>query len=166
LDFGFSLPISHSSFWLRTSAGYSPNDREEPLANFFFGGFGNNWVDYQTEKRYRLNYSFPGVGIDALGGNNYVRAMAEWNLPPLRFKRFGFPYFYCTWVRAAGFGTVLQTNLDDPDTRTTTADVGGQLDFRMSLLSHLKITLSLGYAYAFHEDYKPTHERMISLKIL
>ncbi len=165
-DYGISLPIPHSSFWLRASAGYSPNDRDEPLANFFFGGFGNNWVDYQTEKRYRLNYSFPGVGIDALGGNNYVRAMAEWTLPPLRFKRLGSPTFYCTWVRAALFTAALQTNVDDAATRTTTADVGGQVDFRMALLSHLKITLSFGYAYAFHEFDKPTHERMISLKLL
>ncbi|NIW23156.1 MAG: hypothetical protein GWN29_00525, partial [Gammaproteobacteria bacterium] len=76
--------FSHSSFWLRTSAGFSPGDRDEPFANFFFGGFGNNWVDRLDEKRYREFRSFPGVEISEIGGVNYTRAMLEWNLPPWR----------------------------------------------------------------------------------
>ena len=48
------LPLKHSSLWLRSSAGYvAGDDRDEPFANFYFGGFGNNWVDHREEKRYR-----------------------------------------------------------------------------------------------------------------
>ena len=53
LDLGIPLPLSHSSVWLRGATGFSPQDRREPFANFFFGGFGNNYVDHQDPKRYR-----------------------------------------------------------------------------------------------------------------
>ena len=41
-DVGVALSSAHSSIWLRTAAGFSPQDPAEPFANFFFGGFGNN----------------------------------------------------------------------------------------------------------------------------
>jgi hypothetical protein len=54
LDLGMALPIKHSSVWLRGSAGWGPGgDCQEPFANFYFGGFRNNWVDHGDEKRYR-----------------------------------------------------------------------------------------------------------------
>ncbi|MGE5458075.1 MAG: YncE family protein, partial [Methanococcaceae archaeon] len=88
-DYGIALPINHSSVWLRTSAGYSYGDRFEPFANFYFGGFGNNWVDNLHEKRYREYYSFPGVELNEISGTNYGKGMLEWNLPPLRFSSLG-----------------------------------------------------------------------------
>ena len=61
LDIGAPALFHHSSIWLRTAAGYSPGSRHEPFANFYFGGFGNNWVDHRHPKRYREFYSFPGL---------------------------------------------------------------------------------------------------------
>jgi hypothetical protein len=48
LDVGFPLPIPHSSIWLRSAAGGSNGDAQQPLANFYFGGFGNNYVDSRS----------------------------------------------------------------------------------------------------------------------
>ena len=90
-DYGILLPLDHSSIWLRASAGHSFGDRDNPFANFYFGGFGNNWVDYLSISRYRDYYSFPGVELNEIGGKNFARAQLEWTLPPLRFRRFGFP---------------------------------------------------------------------------
>ena len=106
------MPTSTTSS-ARSSAGYSPGDRDEPFANFYFGGFGNNWVDHREEKRYREQYSFPGVELNEIAGTNYVRSMFEWNLPPVRFRRVGSPGFYLTWARPALFATALVTNADD-----------------------------------------------------
>ena len=107
LDLGLALPIPHSSVWLRGSAGWGPgDDRDEPFANFYFGGFRNNWVDHREEKRYREPDAFPGLEINEVGGTNYARAMAEWNLPPLRFRGAGTPSFYLTWLRPAVFTSV------------------------------------------------------------
>ncbi len=166
LDLGFSLPLPHSSVWLRSSAGLSPGDVGEPYSNFYFGGFRNNWVDHRDEKRYRLSPAFPGLEINEISGRNYVRSMLEWNLPPLRFRRVGTPSFYATWIRPAVFATVLGTNLDDSELRRTLGNVGGQLDLRFTLLSRLDMTLSAGYAVAFEEGVKPRDEFMVSLKVL
>ena len=65
-DRGASLPVGHSSIWLRTAAGLSPRDRTLPFANFFFGGFGNNYVDRGDEKRYRHLESFPGAELNEI----------------------------------------------------------------------------------------------------
>ncbi|MGH8014584.1 MAG: hypothetical protein ACREBV_00135, partial [Candidatus Zixiibacteriota bacterium] len=165
-DFGFPLPIKHSSLWLRTSAGAARGDIFEPFANFFFGGFGNNYVDYQTEKRYRQYYSFPGLEINELGGRNFVKTMLEWSLPPLRFRHFGNASLYATWARLAFFTTGIYTNLDSDLYDSRLVNVGGQIDFRLTLLSHLNLTLSSGYARAFEKGYKPADEFMFSVKIL
>jgi hypothetical protein len=164
-DRGWALPAGHSSLWLRGAAGFSPRSRDEPLANFFFGGFGNNYVDHGNEKRYREYYSFPGAALNAVPGRNFVKGLIEWNLPPIRLQHAGTPGFYATWLRPAFFVGGLVTNLDAPAARTRIADVGGQLDIRLSALSALDLTLSIGGAAAF-DDGRVRREAMISLKIL
>ena len=44
-DFGFALPLRNSSIWFRNAAGAAFGDATDEFANFFFGGFGNNYVD-------------------------------------------------------------------------------------------------------------------------
>jgi hypothetical protein len=163
---GFALPLGHSSLWFRESGGFSPRDRSEPLANFFFGGFGNNYVDHADEKRYREYYAFPGADLNEIGGRNYLKSTVELNLPPWRFQRAGKPGFYATWMRPALFVTGLATDLDDKDVRRTAIDAGGQLDFRFTMLSVLDMTLSVGGAVAFEDGHQPRREAMISLKVL
>jgi hypothetical protein len=164
--YGFLLPLNHSSIWLRSSVGQSFGDRNDPFANFFFGGFGNNWVDRLTEKRYREYYSFPGVELNEIGGKNYGKAMLEWNLPPLRFRHFGFPAFYMNWARLALFSSAIRTNLDSKADRRTLANVGAQVDFNLVLFSRQPSTFSVGYAVAKEKGHDLANEFMISLKIL
>ncbi|MEK6754514.1 MAG: hypothetical protein AABZ02_00015, partial [Bacteroidota bacterium] len=164
--FGTLLPINHSSLWLRASAGYSFGKREEPFANFYFGGFGNNWVDHGEIWRYREEYSFPGVELNHIGGVNYGKAAVEWDLPPLRFRRFGIPSFYCNWSRVALFSSAIVTNIDSQTERQSALNVGGQIDFRLVLFSSLESTFSLGYAIAVENKQRSSREFMISLKIL
>ena len=71
-DRGFALPAGHASIWFRQAAGLSPHDPADPFANFFFGGFGNNYVDRGDEKRYRDTYSLPGAELNEIGGRNFV----------------------------------------------------------------------------------------------
>ena len=166
LDLGAPLPLPHSSVWLRSAAGVSPGSREDPFANFFFGGFGNNWVDRGDEKRYRHYYAFPGADLNEVGGRNFVRSLLEWNLPPLRFSGAGSPGFYLTWMRPAVFAGGLVTNLDHDAFRRTAATAGAQLDFQMTALSTLDLMLSVGGAVAFEEGHPPRRELMVSLKVL
>jgi hypothetical protein len=152
--------------WFHTAAGFAPQDAAEPFANFYFGGFGNNYVDYRDEKRYREYYAFPGLDLNEVGGRNFTKSAVEWNLPPWRFARVGTPGFYLTWMRPAFFAGGLVTNLDSRELRRTVTNVGGQLDFRLTMLSTLDLTLSVGGAMAYERDAAPRREVMISLKVL
>jgi Tol biopolymer transport system component len=165
-DVGLPLPIEHSSVWVRSAAGASPNDAGNLFANFYFGGFGNNWVDHRTEKRYREFYSFPGTTLNAIGGRNFARSTIEWNLPPWRYRRLGTPGFYLTWMRPAIFVGALATNLDAAPIRHVATDVGAQLDFRFTVLHQLDMTLSVGGAAAFERGQQARREAMVSLRVL
>jgi hypothetical protein len=165
-DVGAALPMRHSSIWLRSAAGFSPQDPDEPFANFFFGGFGNNYVDHDDEKRYRRYYSFPGADLNQIGGRNFVRSLLEWNLPPLRFSRAGTPGAYLSWMRPALFVGGLITNVDRDGLRRNAATAGGQVDFRFTMLSRLDLTLSAGAGVTFERGAPQRHEAMVSLRIL
>jgi hypothetical protein len=166
LDYGFLLPADHWSLWLRSSAGHSFGDGESPFGNFYFGGFGNNWVDRRGIKRYRDYYSFPGSELNAVGGKNYGKLMVELLLPPARFKRLGLTSAYFRWARLALFSSGIVTNPNWDGGRRELLNVGGQIDFRLVTFSLLNSTLSFGYAAALERDRKLTDEFMVSLKIL
>ena len=165
-DIGLPLPIPHASVWFRSAAGFSPGPREEPFANFYFGGFGNNWVDRGDEKRYRHYYALPGADLNEIGGRNFLKSLVEWNLPPLRFSRLGSPGFHVTWMRPAVFAGVLATNVDHEGFRRTVTTTGAQLDFQISALSTLDLMLSVGGGLAFEDGVSPRREFMVSLKVL
>jgi hypothetical protein len=159
----------HSSFWVRTAAGYSFGHRDNTLAYFYFAGFGNNWVDHGEVRRYRDYYSFPGVPIDdqeSLGGTNFVKLMLEWDLPPIRFRRVGLPNVYANWARLAILTGGLLTNVDDDALRGKATSVGAQLDVKLVLFSNLESTVSGGYASGFRHGVARTDEWMVSLKLL
>ncbi len=166
-DIGFPVPWKHSSIWLRNSVGAAFGEPDDEFANFYFGGFGNNYVDRGEIKRYRQYYAMPGFELNLVPGRNFHRAMLEWNLPPIRFKRVGTPGFYLTWARPSLFVSSLNTNLDKSATRNEVNNAGIQVDFRFTALSRLEMTLSVGYAEGFGSgSILDDDEFMVSLKIL
>ena len=166
LDAGTPLPVRNTSLWLRSAAGQAFGDRNQPFANFFFGHFGNNWVDHGEPRRYRQESSFPGTGIDAIAGTNYARSMLECNLPPLRFRRAGTLALYAAWVQLSVFGTGLVTNLDRAGDRQRYENAGAQADVRFQFLTLQPLTLSLGCAHAWNRNRSVGTEWMASLKLL
>lgn len=166
VDFGFPLWWGHSSLWFRNSAGAAFGEQQDEFANFFFGGFGNNYIDSGEVKRYRREYAMPGFELDQISGRNFYRSQIELNLPPIRFDRVGTPGFYLSWARPAIFTTALVTNVDDSVLKQDVYSVGAQVDFRFTILSRMDMTLSLGYAVAQGSLVDQSDEFMISLKIL
>jgi hypothetical protein len=158
--------LKNSSLWLRGAAGYSPGDPDDAFANFYFGRFGNNWLDHQEPKRYRDPYSFPGVPFDAVSGTDFAHTLLEWNLPALRFRRAGTLAFYASWMRVSFFAGGLVTNLGEPSLRRELSNAGGQADIRFQLLTQAPLTLSFGYAQAVEQGRPPSREWMVSLKVL
>jgi hypothetical protein len=165
-DAGLPLPLGHSSLWLRTAGGIASGDIDDPLANAYFGGFRNNYVDSGEPKRYREPLSMPGFEIDALNGRSFGKAMLEWNLPPLRFDGLGSPGFFGKWLRPAVFATGLVTNPDRDEERVEAFNVGLQLDLNLQVLHRLPMMLSVGYARGFEGDGQGEDEFMLSLKVL
>lgn len=165
-DLGIALPVSHSSVWLRAAAGASPQSRDEPFANFYFGGFGNNYADHGEIKRFREYQGFPGAELNEISGRNFVRALVEWNLPPVRFRRAGTPAAYLSWLRPTLFAGGLLTNLDSRPDRRDTVTIGGQVDLRFTILSVLDLTLSAGAAVRMANGVPRRHEAMVSLAVL
>ena len=166
LDIGAALPLAHSSVWLRNSSGVAHGERSDPYANFFIGGFGNNYVDSAAEKRYREHFAFPGFDINEISGRSYSRHMLEWNLPPQVFESVGTPAFYLTWLRPAMFASMLWTDPGNSAQRRRYGNLGAQIDLRLSVLHWQDMTLSLGYAAGFREGRRAGNEWMISLKIM
>ncbi|HET9340259.1 MAG TPA: hypothetical protein VFQ55_14760 [Casimicrobiaceae bacterium] len=165
-DYGWDLPLANSSIWLRTAAGLATNKRDNSVANFYFGGFGNNYVDRGSIKRYREYGSMPGFEIDEISGLSFVRPMLEWNLPPVVFERVGMPAFHLTWLRSSLFATGLWTDPERSQYRKDYANLGAQFDLRFSVLHWYEMTLSAGYAFGFREGRRAGEEFMISLKIM
>jgi len=163
----FGIPLfKYSSLWPQLTAGGSQNKPDDPLANFYFGAFGNNWVDHGEVRQYRSPWAFPGLEIDELPGNDFAKALLEWRLPPLRFQRFGAPDFYLTWVSAALFGSSITTNFDQPTRRETVNNVGAQVDFKVVIFTNLSGTLSFGWAHAWSAGGPSGNEFLASLKIM
>jgi hypothetical protein len=164
LDVGLPLPPDHLSLWLRAAGGQAWGSRMSSFASFYFGGFGNNWVDHGEINRYREFDAFPGKGINAVPGRNFVRTTAELVLPPLRFARLGWPGLYANWARLALFTSGLAVDLQAE--RRELLDFGGQVNLKLVIFSSLESTLSLGYAMALERGERFNDELMVSLKIL
>lgn len=164
--FGFPLPLPHSSLWLRSAAGLSGGDRADPFATFYFGGFGNNWVDSRAIQRYLMYDSFPGFALNAVPGHDFARQMVEARLPPYVFESAGTPAFYLTWARMALFASALWTDLQESGLHDHHESVGAQLDLRFTILHWYEMTLSAGYATGYRGWSRSGDEWMLSLKIL
>jgi len=165
-DIGFALPLGHSSIWFRNAAGFADGKRGDPNAQYYFGGFGNNYVDRDEVKRYREFYAMPGFELNEIGGRTFFRSMLEWALPPVRFENLGTPGFHVAWARPALFVASLVTDPDETSVRRNVNSVGAQLDFKLSVLSWFDMMLSFGYAVGLGEGVSSEEEFMVSLNIL
>jgi hypothetical protein len=166
IDLGMSLPLAHSSLWSRTAAGTAGGKSDDPVASFYFGGFGNNYVDNGGVKRYREFGAMPGFELDEVAGRHFVKQTVEWTLPPLVFETVGTPGFHLTWARPALFASALWADAGGSAGRRTVANLGGQVDFRFSTLHWYEMMLSVGYARGFERSRRAGNEWMVSLKVL
>ena len=140
----------------------------ELFANFFFGGFGNNYIDHGPEQRYREYNSFPGAELNEIGGRNFAgTTLGGGTCRRWRFSRVGTSGAFLEWMRPSIFASALVTNMDDSAIRREAVSVGAQVDFRFAMLSVLDMTLSVGGAVRGSADGVPSRgEALISLKVL
>jgi len=165
-DVGLALPLPNSSLWLRSAAGAADGSHNQTVANFYFGGFGNNYVDDGEIKRYREYYSLPGFGLQQISGLHFVKELVEFDPPPIVFESIGTPAFYLNWLRTSVFAAGLWTEPTNPSQRKDYESLGAQVDLRFSVLHWSNMTLSAGYAVGFQGGRRTGTEWMLSLKIM
>lgn len=172
-DVGFLVPLMrNTSFWLRSAMGQNFGNPDSVFGNEYFGGFGNNWLDYREANRYRSVSTLPGADIDQIKAHSYAKLTAELSLRPLRFNNFGFINLYPTYSQLNIFSSALCT---DPWKLGYTQsipglklyyNVGVQLNTEVVLLKFLKTTWSIGYARVFFPDGTSRGDWLLSLKLL
>jgi hypothetical protein len=166
-DFGFLIPASRNTcFWIRNSIGQSFGSRQSIFSNFYFGGFRNNYIDWQPSEQYRSAVAFPGAEIDEIPAYNYVKTMGELDLRPLRLRNVGTAWLYPTYIKSSLFGTHLMTGFDSNAFRRNYFNLGGQVDVQLVLFSYLKTTWSIGYARKFESGQPDVGRWMLSLRLL
>ena len=166
-DVGFLVPgVRNTSFWIRNSIGQSLGDRSSGMSHFYFGGFRNNYVDWQPSEQYRHAMAFPGAEIDEIQAYNYVKTMGELNLKPIRLRDIGTSWLYPTFIKSSLFGTHLLTDFDRGTDREQLFNAGAQVDIQLVLFSYLKTTWSVGYARMFEAGRPGSDQLMFSLKLL
>ncbi|MBT9487670.1 MAG: hypothetical protein IV093_09195 [Rubrivivax sp.] len=165
VDLGWSLPWRHAALWSRTAAGASRGSADNPLANFYFGGFGNNRVDNGPVQRYREPGALPGFEIDAVSGRSFVRQQLDLLLPRVLFASAGVPDLHATWLRPQLFAAALWTEPGRASARRY-GTVGAQVDLRLGLLHWYELVLSAGYATGFTGGQRTGSEWMLSLKVM
>jgi hypothetical protein len=164
-SYGVPLPIRDTSFWVYVHGGMVGGQRESPLAAFYLGAFGNNYVDNRPEKRYREMESFPGFDIDEISARRFAKLTGEVNLPPLRFAEIGTPAFYLSYIRPAAFAGAMVTSEPDGSSHHY-ADVGAQFDLNFTVALRLPMVLSVGAAGGWRDGHYRKTEWLASLKIL
>lgn len=163
---GWLLPVMrNTSFWIRNSIGQAFGVKTSPFSQFYFGGFRNNYVDWQDPQQYRKVFAFPGQEIDALNAHNFIKTIAELNLQPVRLRNIGATWLYPTYIQPSVFGMHLLRNPDD-NSRDHNFNAGVQLDLELVLFSYLKTTWSAAYARLLKNDAAPAEQWMFSVKLL
>jgi hypothetical protein len=166
LDYGIALPLQHSSIWLRGAAGGADGSQNMTVANFYFGSFGNNYVDDRPVKRYRDVESLPGFGIDEINALRFVKGLVEWDAPPAVFSDVGTPVLHLSSLQPSIFAAGLWTQAGSPLQHKDYASIGGQADFRFGFMHWYNLTLSVGYAVGYQGSQRAGDEWMVSLKIM
>ncbi len=167
-DRGFRLPIGrHNAFWLKGTVGQNFGDSNSTLGNEYFGGFRNNYVDNGAENRYKTLNAMPGAAIDQICAHSYAKFTGEINFSPIRLNNFGALQCYPNYIQFNLFANDLMADYwgSERQSKANYISVGGQMNIPLVLFTHMKTTLSAGYARIWGNGLN-RGEFMISLKLL
>lgn len=168
-NYGFLLPFGeHNTMWLKAGAGQNFGNEGSSLGNSYFGGFRNNYVDNGPINRYRTLAAMPGASIDQICAHNYAKFSGDITFCPIRFNNFGALQFYPNFIQFTVFGHDLMTDWwgnGTKEKRDNYISAGAQMDIQLVIFTHMRTTLSFGYARVWGGGLKQG-EFMVSLKLL
>lgn len=163
-DVGFITPVKNMNIWLRNYSGKIWGDQNSSNSYYYFGGFRNNYLDYRSPSRYQELPSFPGVDINEIPANQFVKSMLELNFPPFYGIQFKSLQMMPKYLKTSLFTSILLTDVEAIESKNIYSNIGIQWTLKMQYLSQLSGSLSLGYARAFHESHS-SDELMLSVSL-
>ncbi len=154
--------FNHNIFHLNISGGYSWKTERLVQGKFYFGGFGNRYVENVDANQYRKTFRFPGVPIYSLIANKFAKIMFEDVLPPVRFSDASIGQHYLSHFNLAFYSQGLWT---EPFKGVKYVDLGGQINFVFRHWYNLESTFSAGIAKAWYNRGN-SWEWFLSIKLL
>ncbi len=152
------------------AASVSAGSRYNPLANFYLGGFGNNYVDSGdngSAQRYRDLLSMPGFELDAL--QRQVAGQGDARVVPAAGAVRGAGLAWLLRQLGAAGAVCQRAARPIPATakyRQEAHNVGAQVDFQLQVMHRWPMMLSIGVARGFAGGGFATTEFMLSLQVL
>jgi hypothetical protein len=152
----------HNIAHIKIAAGYVTIQNELEIGKYYFGGFGNQYLDYREVRQYRDSFRFPGIPIYGLAAERFARLMFEHTMPPVRFHHLQFSGHGLSHIDLSWFSQALVT---DAATAGDWVDLGAQLNLVFNHWYNLESTLSFGIAKAWSSEFSDW-DWMVSFKIL
>lgn len=152
----------HNVLHLKLAAGYLHTRDNLAIGKFYFGGFGNRYLENKEVKQFRDPFRFPGIPIYSVAAEGFGKVMVEHNLPPLRFNDVRLGLHFLSHLDASWFvqGLLLKSNQENK-----WVNVGGQINFVFNHWYNLETTFSAGVAQAWSSQTS-SREWFVSFKLL
>jgi len=150
----------HNIFMMNLSAGVRHTEKRLAQGKFYFGGFGNRYLENEPVEQYRKVFRFPGVQIYDLVADRFGKITLENKLPPLRFGDAYLGHHSLTHIDATLFSQGLAI---DRNWRGIWLDAGTQINLHLKHWFNLESTISFGVAKAWNR-YQSSWEWFVSFK--
>ena len=152
----------HNTLHLKLYAGIRYIKENMAIGRFYFGGFGNRFLENEKVDHFSKVFRFPGMPIYSLPAKHFVKAMVEQKLPPLRFSN---AYLGRHCLSHADLSCFSQALSVEPYLGGAWIDLGAQLNLHFRHWFNLESTLSFGIARAWNV-HTSSWEWFISFKPL
>lgn len=162
LGYFFPWVWDHNVLHLKLYGGIRHTRPDLSIGRYYFGGFGNRFLESARERQYRSMFRLPGIPIYSLDGDRFIKGMVEHDLPPIRPGKLFLGEHYLNHISLAWYAQGLWLRSPQAD---VWGDVGGQIDLVFKHWFNLESTLSLGVAQAWSAQGN-SHEWFISFKLL
>ncbi len=160
---GYYLPalFPHNILHFKLMGGYRRTLDDMAIGKFYFGGFGNRYLEDGKIRQYRKVFRFPGIPIYSLATDRFVKGLIEHSSPPYRPGGIHLGHHYLSYINASWYSQGLWLN--SPRSKLWLS-LGAQINFNFKHWYNLQSTLSLGAARAWWQDHH-NNEWFISLKL-
>jgi len=150
----------HNVWMFKFAAGLRHTKKDMAIGRFYFGGFGNRYLENESPMQYRKVFRFPGRRIYSLPGKHFVKFMLENKLPPVWFSSL---YIGQHALIRSDLSIYSQTLILEPTWKGSWIDLGAQINFHFRHWFNLESDLSIGVAKAWNR-YDSSWEWFISFK--